>query len=147
MLSFIVLIFNNIFRRRPNDALPPPPGASGAEDIRLWADDEPPEAHDTSYDDAWFDAQARRVAQSEFAGVLPPPDAYKKVLLAIEVSTVPERKPVLKPGTASLSLPGLVAALYRILSAPATARILPSGVALLIALAVVGPELRQMLSS
>jgi hypothetical protein len=116
--------------------------------IRLWKDVEPPEAHDTSYVDALCDAHARRLLQSEFANVKPsvPGNIYEKVLIAIEEAEAPKPKvtrPALKPAPKPSTF---FQRLYGAISGPATARIVPSGVALLLALSILTPNLSRILS-
>src|SRR5947209_15121936 len=96
MLFFIIL--NNIFRRPANRRRSLPPDAFGDEHIHLWKDDDSPEAHDTRYVDALFEVRTRRLLRSDFANVEPPPDAYKKVLAAIEGAEARKSaRPTLRP--------------------------------------------------
>jgi hypothetical protein len=144
MLSFIFL--NNIFRTRTDKSPCLPPSASSIDRILLWKCEEPPEAHDTSYVDALCDAHTRSLVRAEFAGVEPsaPADIYKRVLLAIDETAAPRVvRPALKP---TFSFSAFFERLYRTVSGPATARVVPSGVALLLALSILTPSLSRMLT-
>src|SRR5262249_12702457 len=114
--------------------------------IQLWQTDNTPEVHDTSYADALFDAHARNVLRSDFAGVEPPPGVYSHVLASIRAAEANKtQSPAVTPAPKSAALSCIFAALHRAITGPALARVVPGGVAVLLALAALGPNAQHLL--
>ncbi|MFL5735293.1 MAG: hypothetical protein ACJ78Q_19210 [Chloroflexia bacterium] len=144
MITFIFL--NHIFRRRTDEARPTrlPADEQGA--IQLWQTDDTPEVHDTSYADALFDTDARSRLRSDFAGIEPPPGVYSHVLAAIRAAEASNAElaaptPALKPAALSRVFP----AFHRAVTGPILPRVIPGGVAVLLALAALAPNAQQAL--
>lgn len=100
---------------------------------------------DLRFEDALLDSRLDHLLQSEYGSAQPPPDAYKKVLLAIESnkkSKASERKMGLEPIVAFGHR--LSQAVYNSVLKPSGVRIVSGAVTLVVMAAVIGPYLSMI---
>ncbi len=105
---------------------------------------------DLTYDDALLDTQLRLFFYSEFRNADAPEGTLDRVLQTIEQHHAKEaRAKATFPSLPSSSLSGATHALQAlrgVLTGPTVARIVPGGVALMLVLASLGPNLSQILN-
>jgi hypothetical protein len=112
---------------------------------------DPPVDSDISYEDALLDSQIRQCMAAEYSNVEPPPGVFARVVQAIHEDVEPNAKWRMRaaefiryasPATWVPAIPqsfgALVSALYRPLTGPAMARLVPGVVALTLVMAVMG---------
>ncbi len=139
MLSFT--FFNRIRRTRIQQQdsgkpfLPPLMMCAGDRQICLWKQTEPLEINDPTYEEASLDAELRLLLRTEFRSVEPPEGAFGKVLLAIN-SHSSHSTPIKHSSVQTFT--GYV---HRLIMGPTAARLVPGGVALVLMLALLTPQM------
>lgn len=108
---------------------------AGDRQICLWKQTEPLEINDPTYEEALLDAELRLLLGAEFRSVEPPEGAFGKVLLAIN-SHSSHSTPIKHSSVQTFT--GYV---HRLIMGPTAARLVPGGVALVLMLALLTPQM------
>jgi hypothetical protein len=105
--------------------------------------------YDRDYADALLDYQLHRFMQAEYGGLEPPAGVFQRVLQAIEAGASALRPPARRrsrrgyaalPTRCGAALTGLAGTTFKALTRPAASRLFSGGLALALALAVLGGD-------
>ena len=98
-----------------------------------------PALHDLSYDEALFDAELRHFFKAEYRDAEPPPGVFSKVTRAINTDLNGESKAAARPANS------IGTVLKELLAGPTFGRLVPGALALLVVVAVLGPDSARLL--